>query len=286
MRRINRISRFRDPEYWPFSQSGELVTNARELSEVYEPFEDPMIPKPPLGGQSVTTNFDSTDQQAEWAIENIGSGGSVSLSFVTDPVAGAQRGTVARVSTAGASTAIFRFYPVNNTIAGTDIRGYNNGRVRLFYRGTVNSIDKLALRFREVNKTTDYYESQVAFASSGIGHITKKVVGGISTTLGQQTTGLAGGIECDGAWRWVEWTWWQGADQYGSRLYIQIETQDRGYVVKTMSGTSNDQFQPWFVDESPSFGGSAQGGISITKTSPGSATKTLELDEITVERWV
>lgn len=275
-RGINCGLRFRQPEYWPFASSGEVVTNAVDNSNlIYENFEQPLIEQPPRG-QPVTTNFDSSVQQAEWASELLQTG-SASLLFTADPVSGAARGTVARLRTSG-SSAVNRFYPVNGTVDGVNIRGIRNGRVRVYYRTTASNTQMIALRFREKDKTTDYYEMQSALYVGQ--RLAFKVVGGVSTTLGSAAFAntIGAGMYFDGQWRWIEWTWWEGTDQYGTRLYGRVEHQDDGYV--NLSGNT------FVVDNSPSFTNEENATISILKYSNGNTAPTdFYVDEITVERW-
>lgn len=289
-RRLDRISRFRDPEYWPFSSAGEKITSVTDnINVIYEPFDEPLIEKPPVG-RALTTDFDSVSEQNEWAIQNLSGSLTVSLTFVADPVPGAARGRVMKITNTGASSnvPVARVYPASGTVKGASILGIRNGRVKLYYRTTTNSdFTTFRLRFREKD-ANNYYEFSLTFVSGGGGSSpqVRKVVAGVSQNIDiWTTTGFGGQIVRDSTWHWIEWTWWEGTDQYGTRLYIQCQTDFGVDTYVPSTGSSGNRIRDWFVDTSPSFSNETATTISIIKDANGGSSGTIHVDDITLERW-
>ena len=274
LRRINRISRFRDPEYWPYTSAGEPITNQRPLEEVSESFNDPLIPKP-AHGVNVVTDFDNVAQQNQWAEQNVGSGDSTTFSWVADPVSGSARGTVARFTSSGADS-LSRMYPVGSTIGGgTNVVGIKNGRVRFYYRRVISN-GSIGIRFREVD-ANNYYELQIAVAHALM--VVKKVVAGVTTSYHNQVVVNTAGRAELSTWFYVDFEWWEGTDQYGTRLYMTM-TPQMGPVIRHIGGF--EKATRYYIDESPSFSNNAAVTISIVAKGSG---QPWWLDEITVERW-
>lgn len=268
-----------------------MTNSIDNINVIEENFDEPMIAKPPVG-RALTTDFDLTSEQAEWAVENLSSPtGTVSISFVSDPVAGAVRGKVMKVTTASGSGSIpvARVYPASGTIKGTSILGIRNGRVRIYYRLTSNAnMLSLTLRVREVD-ANNYYRIYCGLITGGGNSIeVSRVVNGSGTRIdGFFTTSIGGGYVIDSQWHWMEWTWWEGTDSFGTRLYFQVQydTGGDGYAVDT-NGASTRQPRKYWIDESPAFSTDTGTIISILKDNNGGSSNSIHIDDITVERWM
>lgn len=228
-RDINVLERFRKPEYWPFSQSGEFITNDTVLTDLYDscnfnifnPFEI---------GKTHTEWAETETFELSPTWSEATTSGTMTFATLADPTGG-RGGTVKRI-VANANSEGYMYTDLVNT---RDIRGMLSGKLG-FWAHVSNTEMAIDVNIRTLGSTfraTPAYEFQWFFAGPVNNGFYMRRHGGTSTrdNFGDDTTSNSTKKFGSSTWEYWEYEWQEmNFSDYGRILFLRHKIGSKDYM--------------------------------------------------------